>query len=340
MNNDPLHDLRRIQAVSGDREDAEYRDSEKPKPDDAHLLDAYSRAVVGVVEKISPAVIGIQPRGDHERGGVGSGFLITPDGYALTNSHVVHGREVVAARTTDGDRLEAELIGDDPATDLALLRLTARDLPVADLGDSDSLQVGQLVIAMGDPLGLHSTVSAGVVGALGRSMRGQEGRLIDNIVQHSAPLNPGNSGGPLVDSRGRVVGINTAIIALAQGLGFAIPANTAKWVVSELLRYGQVRRPYLGISAMVSPLPRVLVRELDLLSDHAVEVVAIDPGGPASVGKVLPGDLIVAVNDRIVTSVDDLHRLLTDLASQATLVLSVVREGRKLEMEVKPGVAK
>ncbi|MCG8586119.1 MAG: trypsin-like peptidase domain-containing protein, partial [Pirellulales bacterium] len=207
------------------------------------------------------------------QGGSGSGFLITPDGYALTNSHVIHGRDSVSARTTDGDRIEAELIGDDPATDLALVRLAARELPAADLGDSETLRVGQLVIAMGDPLGLHSTVSAGVVGAVRRSMRGQEGRLIDNIVQHSAPLNPGNSGGPLVDTHGRVVGINTAIVAMAQGLGFAVPANSAKWVIGELMSHGRVRRPYLGISAAVVPIPRYVMRELDLFNDRAIEIV-------------------------------------------------------------------
>ncbi|MEE8155455.1 MAG: trypsin-like peptidase domain-containing protein, partial [Phycisphaerales bacterium] len=314
------------------------REPDQPNGHDAELLDAYSRAVVGVVEKVSPAVIGIQPRENQQRGGSGSGFLITPNGYALTNSHVVHGQEIVLARTTEGDRLDAELIGDDPATDLALIRVAARDLPATALGDSDTLRVGQLVIAIGDPLGLHSTVSAGVIGALGRSMRGQEGRLIDNIVQHSAPLNPGNSGGPLVDSHGRVIGINTAIIALAQGLGFAIPANTAKWVVGELINHGRVRRPYLGITATVILIPRHRVRELDLLSDRAVEVVAIEPGGPASAGGLLPGDLIVAVNERIVTSVDDLHRLLTDLQNQQALTLTIVRAANKLDIELRPAV--
>ncbi len=338
MSNNPVRGLRRIQADSSDSNHLHSYEPDQPNRHDAELLDAYSRAVVGVVEQVSPAVIGIQPRGKQQRGGSGSGFLITPNGYALTNSHVVQGREIVSARTTDGDRLDAELIGDDPATDLALIRLAARDLPAAALGDSDTLRVGQLVIAIGDPLGLHSTVSAGVIGALGRSMRGQEGRLIDNIVQHSAPLNPGNSGGPLVDSHGRVIGINTAIIALAQGLGFAIPANTAKWVVGELISHGRVRRPYLGITATVIPIPRYRVRELDLLSDRAVEVVAIEPGGPASAGGILPGDLIVAVNERIVTSVDDLHRLLTDLQNQQALTLTIVRAAHKLDIDLRPGV--
>ena len=331
----PPRSLQRIQTDSDRSNDSPGGQPDRAQHHDTDLLDAYSRAVVGVVENVSPAVIGIGPRGNQQRGGSGSGFLITPDGYALTNSHVVHGRDVVSARTSDGDRLDAELIGDDPATDLALVRLAARDLPAAGLGDSDTLRVGQLVIAMGDPLGLHSTVSAGVVGALGRSMRGQEGRLIDNIVQHSAPLNPGNSGGPLVDSHGRVTGINTAIIAMAQGLGFAISANTAKWVVGELLTHGQVRRPYLGITATVVPVPRSLVRDLDLLSDRAVEVVATEPQGPAAAAGVQPGDVIVAVNDRVTTSVDDLHRLLSDLHRQPLLTLTLIRGARKLEADVR-----
>ena len=226
-----------IQADSNRNEPRSDHGTEKPTGN-SELLDAYSRAVIGVVEQVSPAVIGIEPKSG--KGGAGSGFLITADGFAVTNSHVVSGQDTVVATTSEGDRLDAKLVGDDPATDLALLRLAASDLPTAELGDSDTLRVGQLVIAMGDPLGFHSTVSTGVVSALGRSMRGQQGRLIENIIQHSAPLNPGNSGGPLVDSHNRIIGINTAIIHMAQALGFAIPANTAKWVVGELLGGGLV----------------------------------------------------------------------------------------------------
>lgn len=305
----------------------------EPAPE-SELLDAYSRAVIDVVENVSPAVIGVESR-KQGRGGSGSGFLITPDGYAITNSHVVHGGTEVVATTNDGDRIETEVVGDDPATDLALLRLAARDLPTTELGDSEGLRVGQLVIAMGDPLGFQSTVSTGVVSALGRSMRGQEGRLIDNIVQHSAPLNPGNSGGPLVDSHHRVVGINTAIIHLAQGLGFAIPANTARWVVSEFLTHGRVRRPFLGVTATVNHFPRHLVRELDLLSDRGVEVVDVVAGAPAADGGLQPGDVIVAVNGRVATSVDDLHRLLIDLKHQELLTLTIVRGAKLLEKTVK-----
>src|SRR4051794_3029003 len=205
---------------------------------DADLLDAYSQAVIGVIGRVGPAVISVGPHPQDRQAGQGSGFVITPDGFALTNSHVVHARQRLRATTEEGDVLDATLVGDDPETDLALIRLAARDLPHADLADSQNLQVGQLVIAVGNPFGFRSTVSTGVVSAVGRAMRSEHGRLIENIIQHTAPLNPGNSGGPLVDSRGRVVGINTAIIAMAQGLGFAVPGSTARWVVGEFLTHG------------------------------------------------------------------------------------------------------
>jgi S1-C subfamily serine protease len=267
---------------------------------------------------------------------MGSGFLITPDGFALTNSHVARGRKRLRATTEEGDGLDAELIGDDAATDLALIRLAARDLPHAELGDSDGLQVGQLVIAMGNPFGFRSTVSTGVVSAIGRAMRSEEGRLIENIVQHTAPLNPGNSGGPLVDSRGRVVGINTAIIAMAQGLGFAVPATTARWVVGELLAHGRVKRLSLGITAAVVAVPRRLARELDLLADQAVEVVEVRPGGAAASAGVQAGDLIVTAAGRIVASTDDLHRVLAALPASGEVVLQVVRDERLTEITVRP----
>jgi S1-C subfamily serine protease len=218
-------------------------------------------------------------------------------------------------------------VGDDPSTDIALLRLAASGLPYAQIGDSNVLRVGQLVIAMGSPLGLQSTVSTGVVSAVGRSMRARDGRLIENIIQHAAPINPGNSGGPLVDSRGRIVGVNTAIIAFAQGLGFAIPGNTVQWVTAEILGHGRVRRRQLGIVASVARLPRAVVRELDLLADQAVSVVDVAEGSAAERGGVEPGDLIVALNDRIVSSVDDLHRLLTQLPGDAVVELTIVRDG-------------
>jgi S1-C subfamily serine protease len=301
------------------------RPSQRPSATDADLLDAYSQAVIHVVETVSPAVISVFGRDNDGRGGAGSGFIVTPDGYAITNSHVIDDRPSLTAETADGDRLRAELVGDDPATDLAVIRLAASGLPYGQLGDSDALRVGQLVIAMGSPLGLQSTVSTGVVSALGRSMRARDGRLIENIVQHAAPINPGNSGGPLVDSRGRIVGINTAIIAMAQGLGFAIPSKTAEWVLQEILAHGRVRRRQLGIVAQVTRLPRAVVRELDLLADQGVEVREVVPKGLADRAGICPDDVIVALAGRLVTSIDDLHRLLMTAPTDQGFELTVIR---------------
>jgi S1-C subfamily serine protease len=329
--------LTRINANASDSDRSE-RPAPRPidPPQEADLLDAYSRAVVSVVEQASSGVIGIRTESGRQRGGAGSGFVITPDGYALTNSHVVHGADKVIATTLDGDKIPADIVGDDPATDLALIRLAARDLPCVELGDSDTLRVGQLVIAMGDPFGFHATVSTGVVSALGRSMRGQEGRLIENIIQHSAPLNPGNSGGPLVDSRSRVVGINTAIIAFAQGLGFAVPANTAGRIVGELITHGKVRRRLLGVAAAVVPIPRSLVLELDLLSEQGVAVMQVEPGGAAGRAGIAVDDLIVAINGRIIASIDDMHRLLASLPFEQPLTVSFVRNNRLEERTIDP----
>jgi S1-C subfamily serine protease len=301
---------------------------------DLELLDAYSRAVISVVDGLGPAVICVEgPRGE-TRGGQGSGVLLTPDGYALTNSHVANGRQRLSAVTEDGDRLDAELVGDDPHSDLALVRLAARDLPFAELGDSDALRVGQLVIAMGNPLGFRSTVSTGVVSATGRAMRGVGGRLIENIVQHTAPLNPGNSGGPLVDTRGRVVGVNTAIIAMAQGLGFAVPSNTARWVVGELLTHGEVRRRFLGIAGTTTALPRALVRDLDLVADEAIEVLEVAPNSPAAAAGLSTGDVIVTAAGRVTTNVDELTRVIGLVPRGEPLHLEVLRGEHVVEIAV------
>jgi S1-C subfamily serine protease len=307
-------------------------------PSNSDLLDAYSQAVVRVVETVGKAVIGVQPPRNERQGGQGSGFLITPDGYALTNSHVVHGRQKLTATTHEGDRLDAQLVGDDPATDLALIRLAARDLPICSLGESSALRVGQLAIAIGNPLGFESTVSTGVISALGRAMRSQDGRLIESVIQHTAPLNPGNSGGPLVDSRGRVVGVNTAVVYMAQGLGFAVPADTSRWVIGELITHGKVRRPYLGIGATVVAIERRLVRELDLLSDRGVEVSELVSGGPAKDAGIRLGDVVVGVNGRLVASVDDLHQVLARLPLDQTIALSILRSGTLVEIQVEPAV--
>jgi S1-C subfamily serine protease len=301
---------------------------------DAGLLDAYSQAVIAVVESAGPAVVSVTGLRRGRPAGSGSAFLVTPDGYAITNSHVVEGHDTFVAETVDGDRIDATLVGDDPATDLALLRLASNGLAYVELGDSDALRPGQLVIAMGSPLGLQSTVSTGVVSAIGRNMRGRDGRLIDKVIQHAAPINPGKSGGPLLDSRGRVVGVNTAIIAFAQGLGFAIPANTAEWVVTEIFQHGRVRRRQLGITATTRRLPRQMVRELDLIADTLVEVIEVATRGAADAAGLRVGDFICELNGRLVTDVDDLHRLLAAIPSEAPLAVTVVREEAKLELVV------
>ena len=311
---------------------------------DTELLDAYSRAVITVVEAVGPAVVSIAVnktlrdgwRRMPEMTGAGSGVIIAPDGYILTNSHVVHAASRMEVTLTDGRSFPATLVGEDPATDLAVIRVAASGLPYATLGDSDALRVGQLVIAIGNPLGFQSTVSTGVISALGRALRSQTGRLIENIIQTDVPLNPGNSGGPLVDSRGRVIGINTAIIIMAQGISFAIPINTAKWVLPQLLQHGRVRRGYLGIAGQQRPLDRRLARFHSLANEYAVEVVSVEPGAPAGQAGLHPGDLIVAINERIVTSVDDLHRFLAEWPIGRPAALTVVRGQEKVVVQVVP----
>ena len=296
---------------------------------DVGLLDAYSQAVITVVEAVGPAVVSISPSM-----GAGSGVLVAPDGYILTNHHVVEKADLLRVTLTDGTSVEARVVGSDPPNDLAVIRAEVGGLPYATLGDSSLLRAGQLVIAMGNPFGFQSTVSTGVVSAVGRGLRSREGRLIENIIQHTAPLNPGNSGGPLVDSRGHVVGINTAIIAVAQGIGFSIPANTAQYVISQLLTHGRVRRGYLGISARQRPIDRRLVRYHDLPFDTAVEVVSLDPGAPAATGGVRAGDVIVMLNGKGVRNVDDIHRLLAEEEFGTAMNIALVRGKDLLEFPV------
>jgi S1-C subfamily serine protease len=297
-------------------------------------LDAYSAAVVGAVEQVGPAVVSVYVGGADEaeqaRGGAGSGVVVTPDGYLLTNEHVV--QRVAQARVTfvDGRSVPASVAGRDPATDLAVLRAQAAALPYAQLSGTQRLRAGQLVVAVGNPFGFESTVSAGVVSALGRSLRSRHGRLIEGVVQHSAALNPGNSGGPLVDANGRVAGINTAIIAMAQGIGFAIPAATAQWVLTEILTQGRVRRAWLGVAVRDRPLDRRLVRALDLAGSRAVEILSREPGGPAATADLHPGDLIVGVNGEAVDGVDALHRLLGRAAAGGELSLDILRRTQRL----------
>ena len=301
-------------------------------------LDAYSQAVIGAVDAVGPAVVSIYVGGAGEvaqaRGGAGSGAVVTPDGYVLTNEHVVQNVQEARVAFVDGRSVPAVVVGRDPATDLAVLRAQAASLPYANLSATTAPRVGQLVVAVGNPLGFESTVSAGVISALGRSLRSRQGRLIEGIVQHTAALNPGNSGGPLVDSRGRVVGVNTAIIAMAQGIGFAVPAATAQWVLTEILTRGRVRRAYLGVSVRDRPLDLRLVRALDLPVKRAVEIIGRDERGPAASSDLRSGDLIVGVNDTSVDGVDALHRQLSRWPIGTNLTLSVVRRTQSLKVEL------
>jgi len=333
-----------LQCISSRENGAPANGSCRIKSEDApdvELLDAYSRAVIAVVDTVGPAVVGISVRTPAngsipEQGGAGSGILIAPDGYVLTNDHVVQGADVISVTLQDGTSLDAALVGTDPATDLAVLRANGSGLPYATLGDSGTLKAGQLVIAIGNPFGFQSTVSTGVVSALGRALRSRDGRLIENIIQHTSPLNPGNSGGPLVDSRGRVVGVNTAIIVMAQGIGFSVPANTARWVVSQLLTSGRVRRGSLGLAAQQLPLNRQLARFYHLENINGVEVVAADKHGPAYQAGIRERDLIVSINGHAVESVDDIHRILSEWQIGQALPLVLVRGKERLEFEVAP----
>ena len=311
--------------------------------DNSALLDAYSRAVVGAAERVSPAVVNIevthqvQRRGaEGEAHGGGSGFVFTPDGLILTNSHVVHGARRVDISLPDGRRFPATLIGDDPATDLAVIRIDAPLLLAAELGDSQQLRVGQLVIAIGNPFGFQYSVTAGVVSALGRSLRSRTGRLIDDVIQTDAALNPGNSGGPLVTTDGHVVGVNTATILPAQGICFAIGINTAKFVASRLLRDGRIRRSYIGVVAQTVPLPRRLVRFHELPAESAIAVVSVENGSPAERAGLRQSDLVVAMDGKRIAGVDDLHRLLTEAEVGAPTHLIVIRGPQKLEIEILP----
>ena len=311
---------------------------------DAELLDAYSQAVVNAAEKLSPSVVNIEVRqrrqtrrGEpREVGGGGSGFIFAPDGLILTNSHVVHGATKIEVALSDGRRVPAYTVGDDPSTDIAVISIDAPNLVAAQLGDSQQLRVGQVVIAIGNPYGFQSTVTAGVVSALGRSLRSYSGRLIDDVVQTDAALNPGNSGGPLVSSDGRVVGVNTATILSAQGLCFAIGINTAKFVAGRLLRDGRIRRSYIGLVGQTAPLPRRLARFHELTQESGIVVISVENGSPSERAGLRPGDLIVAFEGKPVAGIDDLHRLLTDAQVGVRSKLTVIRYSDKLSLDIVP----
>jgi S1-C subfamily serine protease len=317
--------------------------------DDGPLLDAYSRAVVDVVERAGPAVVSIEvaargPRG-RRPGGAGSGFVVTPDGYVMTNSHVVSGAGSIRVKTPAGEIAEAQIVGDDPATDLAVIRVDAAALagsrpgvPYLPIDGALAPRVGQLAVAIGNPLGFESTVSTGVVSALGRSLRGKGNRLIDGVIQHTAPLNPGNSGGPLLDGAGRVLGVNTAIIARSQGLGFAIAVETAAWVLGQLLAHGRVRRAWLGVGAIRRPLDRRLAYHHDL-GAAAVEVQSVEPGSPAARAQLQDGDLLVRFATVTLDSIDALHRALRSWPAGQPASLVVIRRGVRLTLEIIPSWA-
>jgi S1-C subfamily serine protease len=310
---------------------------------DGALLDAYSEAVAAAAERVGPAVAHLEVelagrRGDR-RHGTGSGFAFTPDGLLLTNSHVVHGARAVRATFADGTSHDADLLGDDPDTDTAVLRIGAASLPAVTLGSSRTVRVGQLAIAIGNPYGFQHTVTAGVVSALGRSLRTQSGRLVDDVLQTDAALNPGNSGGPLVDSRGEVIGVNTAIIPMAQGICFATAIDTVKWVVMQLLREGRVRRGYLGIAGANVPLGRRTARHFSLPNVSAVRIESLEPGGPARRAGLEPGDLIVAFDGATIEGIDGLHRMLTSERIGAPATLTIVRRAQKLDFQATPAEA-
>jgi S1-C subfamily serine protease len=320
--------------------------------DDLSLLDAYSHAVVEAADTVGPAVVAIStsaparesdapspPRGERA-GGSGSGFVFTPDGLVITNSHVVHGARAVTVTLPDGYATRGDLIGDDPDTDLAILRIDARPdaglLPFASLGDSSAIRVGQMAIAIGNPYGFDATVTAGVVSALGRSLRSRSGRLMDDIIQTDAALNPGNSGGPLVTSRGDVIGVNTAVILPAQGLCFAIASNTVRFVVSRLLRDGRIRRSYIGVAGQKVPVSRRLARHHGLAVSSGILVASIEADSPAAIAGLRENDIIVALASDTVSGVDDLHRLLTEERIGAPMPLTVLRGIEKRQMTIVP----
>ncbi len=304
---------------------------------DVELLDAYSRAVMRAVERAAPSVVHVSVRAAGRRGeGGGSGLVLTPDGFLLTNSHVVHGTLATTVVLADGSRWPARLVGDDPESDLAVLRVEAPGLVPVARGDSRSLRVGQLVVALGSPYGFQATVTAGIVSALGRSLRTASGRLVENVIQTDAALNPGNSGGPLVDHRGAAVGVSTAAILPGQGLCFAIPFHAAERVAAALIRDGRVRRARIGVGGQTVPVPRVLARHHGLASDGGVKVLSVESGEPAADAGVVRGDVIVGLDGQPVADVDDLQRLLGEPVIGRSVKLELLRLTEKLELVVVP----
>jgi S1-C subfamily serine protease len=328
---------------------AEESQRETPAPglalrlDDSDLLDEYSRTVVGAVDRVAPSVVNIDikqqrngRRGPRELGGSGSGFVIAPDGFILTNSHVVHDATAISVNLSDGREYPAQLIGDDPDTDLAVVRIDAPQLVHVRLADSENLRVGQIVIAIGNPLGFQASVTAGVISALGRSMHAQSGRLIDNIIQTDAALNPGNSGGPLVNSAGEVIGVNTAMIRPAQGICFAIGSNTAKFVAAWLIKDGKIRRSYIGVAGQNVPIHRRVVRFYNLPRETGVLVVGVEKESPAAKTGLREGDIILAFNGQPIGSIHELHKMLMAEQIGVEAKVRIIRHTEKLELPIFP----
>ncbi len=332
-------------------EDSEKNDKKSSKykiaqvgSKDAEMLDAYSRAVISVVESVGPAVVSIsisdnnriEEEGVFQPVGAGSGVIIAPDGYILTNSHVVSGIKNIEVTSYEQKKLKALVIGDDPETDLAIIKVNSSGLEYASLGNSSILKVGQLVIAVGNPFGFQSTVSTGVISAIGRSLRAQNGTLIENIIQHTAPLNPGNSGGPLLDSKGKIIGLNTAIIQMAQGIGFAIPSKTIERVVTQLMTIGRVKRYYLGISGTTRQVSQRFVRFHNLKSNYVVEVLSIDKNSPAYNADMHMGDFIININKTDILTIDDIYHILSDESYGDSLEIEIIRRENKIKLNVNP----
>jgi S1-C subfamily serine protease len=307
-----------------------------PSNDDIALLDDYSRTIVSAVDRVTPSVVNIESRANGSRGGSGSGFIIAPDGFILTNSHVVHGAREIVVNLSDGRESRAQLVGDDPDTDLAVIRIDLAQLSHVRLADSETLRVGQIAIAIGNPLGFQASVTAGVISALGRSMHAQSGRLIDNIIQTDAALNPGNSGGPLANSAGEVIGVNTAVIRPAQGICFAIASNTAKFIAGWLIKEGRIRRGYIGVAGQTSPLHRRVARFYHLANESGAMVVSVEKGSPAEQSRIRPDDVIVALNDEPIASVHDLHKKLVGDRIGTPCKLTVLRDTEQLTIYVTP----
>lgn len=338
-------DLEFLSSLSNDYADFDQGSPVSAVADESEIFDAYSRTVVGVSERVSPSVvkIEIEQKGKNIRGrqmpnqgGSGSGFIFTPDGFILTNSHVVHNASKISVVMQDGNRYTADLVGDDPDTDLAVIRINGANLIAVKLGASNRLKVGQLAIAIGNPFGFQTTVTAGVVSALGRSLRAYSGRLIDDVVQTDAALNPGNSGGPLVNSAGEVIGVNTATIMSAQGLCFAIAVDTAKFVGARLIRDGRIRRSYIGIAGQNVPIPRQFVRYYNLPNENGILVISMENDTPARRAGILEGDTIIGFAGETVEGIDELNRLLTEEKVEQKQTITVLRRKEKLDLEITP----